>query len=131
MSDRRPVSLSAPRPATWIKTTPGGLYCEPGDFYIDPLHSVPRAVITHGHGDHARSGNGRVLATPGTIAIMRERYGEAAGGSMQPLGYGERVVAGDATVRFVPAGVGSDFARTVPSEARISPRGLMLSLIHI
>ena len=104
MSDRRPVSLSAPRPATWIKTTPGGLYCEPGDFYIDPLHSVPRAVITHGHGDHARSGNGRVLATPGTIAIMRERYGEAAGGSMQPLGYGESVVIGGVTVRFAPAG---------------------------
>ena len=104
MSDRRPVSLSAPRPATWIKTTPGGLYCEPGDFYIDPLHSVPRAVITHGHGDHAHSGNGRVLATPGTIAIMRERYGEAAGGSMQPLGYGESVVIGGVTVRFAPAG---------------------------
>src|SRR5215472_7402733 len=64
------------RPETWIKTTPAGLYCEPGDFHIDPLTPVPRAVITHGHADHARPGNERVLATPGTIAIMRLRYGE-------------------------------------------------------
>ena len=96
--------MSAPRPEIWIKTTSAGLYCQPGDFYIDPLRSVPRAVITHGHGDHARPGNDRVLATTGTIAIMRERYGEAAGGSLQPLAYGEIVAAGDVTVRLMPAG---------------------------
>ena len=95
---------AALRPETWIKTTPAGLYCLPGDFYIDPLRPVARAVITHGHGDHARPGNDRVLATPGTIAIMQERYGEAAGGSLQPLRYGEAVTAGGVTVRLVPAG---------------------------
>jgi len=92
------------RPETWIKTTPAGLYCEPGDFHIDPLTPVPRAVITHGHADHARPGNERVLATPGTIAIMRLRYGELAGGSLQPLDYGETVTSGDVAVRLVPAG---------------------------
>ena len=51
------MPIAAPRPETWIRTTPAGLYCEPGDFYIDPLRPVPRAVITHGHGDHARPGN--------------------------------------------------------------------------
>ena len=66
---------SAFRPETWIKTTPAGLYCEPGDFYIDPMAPVSRAVITHGHGDHARPDNERVLATSGTIAIMQARYG--------------------------------------------------------
>jgi len=96
--------IAAPRPETWIRTSSAGLYCEPGDFHIDPIHAVPRAVITHGHGDHARSGNERVLATPGTIAIMRARYGEAAGGSLQPLAYGETVAAGDVAVRLVPAG---------------------------
>jgi len=96
--------MPAPRPEIWIKTTSAGLYCEPGDFYIDPIRPVPCAVITHGHGDHARPGNERVLATPGTIAIMQERYGEAAGASLQPLAYGETVTAGDMTVRFVPAG---------------------------
>src|SRR6516165_2940032 len=96
--------MSAPRPEVWIKATSAGLYCEPGSFYIDPLRPVPRAVITHGHGDHARPGNDQVLATPGTIAIMRERYGEAAGGSLQALSYGETVISGDVTVRLVPAG---------------------------
>jgi putative mRNA 3-end processing factor len=96
--------MSAPRPETWIRKSSAGLYCEPGDFHIDPVRPVPRAVITHGHGDHARSGNERVLATPDTIAIMQERYGEAAGASLQPLAYGETVTAGDVTVRLAPAG---------------------------
>ena len=96
--------MSAPRPETWIRKSSAGLYCEPGDFHIDPVCPVPRAVITHGHGDHARSGNEQVLATPDTIAIMQERYGEAAGASLQPLAYGETVTAGDVTVRLAPAG---------------------------
>jgi putative mRNA 3-end processing factor len=96
--------MSAARPETWLKTTPAGLYCEPGGFHIDPLLPVSRAVITHGHGDHARSGNGQVLATPATIAIMRSRYGAAAGGSLQPLDYGGSVAIGGVTVRLLPAG---------------------------
>jgi putative mRNA 3-end processing factor len=96
--------LAVTRPETWIRPSSAGLYCEPGDFHIDPIRPVARAVITHGHGDHARSGNERVLATPATIAIMRERYGEAAGGSLQPLAYGETLSAGGVTVRLVPAG---------------------------
>jgi putative mRNA 3-end processing factor len=98
------MAFAAPRPESWIRTSSAGLYCEPGDFHIDPVRPVPRAVITHGHGDHARSGNDQVLATLGTIAIMRERYGEGAGGSLQPLAYGETLAVGDVTVRLVPAG---------------------------
>ncbi len=98
------MPIAAPRPETWIRTTSAGLYCEPGDFHIDPILPVARAVITHGHGDHARSGNERVLATSGTIAIMQARYGELAGGSLQPLAYGETVAIGEVAVRFLPAG---------------------------
>jgi putative mRNA 3-end processing factor len=98
------MAFAAPRPETWIRTSSAGLYCEPGNFHIDPARPVPRAVITHGHGDHARSGNEGVLATPGTIAIMQERYGEAAGRSLQTLGYGETLAVGDVTVRLMPAG---------------------------
>ena len=94
----------SPRPGNWIKITSAGIYCEPGDFHIDPVHPVSRAMITHGHGDHARPGNERVLATPGTIAIMQQRYGEAAGGALQPLAYGEMLAIDDLTVRLVPAG---------------------------
>jgi len=98
------MSFPAARPESWIKTTSAGLYCEPGDFYIDPILPVPRAVITHGHGDHARPGNERVLATQGTIAIMRLRYGDEAGGSLQAVNYREAVTSGGLDVRLVPAG---------------------------
>ena len=53
-----------------------GLYCPPGDFYIDPTSRVERAVITHGHADHARKGHGQVWATAQTLDIMALRYGD-------------------------------------------------------
>ena len=62
-------------PETWLKPTPAGLLVEPGGFYIDPSRAVDRAVITHGHSDHARGGHRHVLATPETLAIMRSRIG--------------------------------------------------------
>src|SRR5271166_2170215 len=96
--------IAAPRPETWIRTTPAGLYCEPGDFHVDPSRPTPRAIITHGHGDHARPGNSQVLATRETLAIMRGRYGDDAGTAMQPLTYGESLTVGEVKVRLVPAG---------------------------
>jgi putative mRNA 3-end processing factor len=96
--------ITAPPPESWLRVTSAGLYCQPGDFHIDPVRPVARAVITHGHGDHARPGNDAVLATPETIAIMRARYGELAGGALQSADYGERVALGDVVVTLVPAG---------------------------
>ena len=98
------MPIAASRPQSWLRPTPAGLYCEPGDFYIDPQHPVPRAVITHGHGDHARSGNGQVLATAETIAIMQTRYGQGAGGALHPLPYDENLTVGEVRVRLMPAG---------------------------
>ena len=95
---------AAPHPETWLRPTREGLYCEPGGFHIDPVVPVARAVVTHGHGDHARPGNAAVLATPETIAIMRHRYGADSGGSLQALGYGEALSLGEVRVRFAPAG---------------------------
>jgi putative mRNA 3-end processing factor len=92
------------RPETWLRSTPAGLYCEPGDFYIDPVEPVARAVITHGHGDHARPANGAVLATAETLAIMRQRFGDNAGGTLQETRYGEPVSLGNLSVTLVPAG---------------------------
>jgi putative mRNA 3-end processing factor len=95
----------APHPETWLRVTPKGLWCEPGDFYIDPPRAVPRAVITHGHSDHARPDHGAVLATPETLAIMRARMGEGrAGLSQQPLGLGKGVTIGGVGIRLAPAG---------------------------
>lgn len=92
----RPEQILCPRPE--------GLYCAAGDFFIDPVRSVPRAVITHGHADHARAGHGAVLATPQTLAIMAVRYGEAFADTTQAAAYGERVRIGEAQVRLAPAG---------------------------
>lgn len=90
--------------ASWLHPTEAGLFCATGDFYIDPQRPVDRAVITHGHSDHARSGHGAVLATAETIAIMRQRYGAECAGRFQPLGYGENLLVNGVGVRLVPAG---------------------------
>src|SRR5258706_10411253 len=82
---------------------PEGLYCPPGDFYIDPVRPVARAVITHGHADHARAGHGAVLATPATLDIMGERYGAGFAQAMQAAAYGEAVPPDDVEVTLVPA----------------------------
>jgi putative mRNA 3-end processing factor len=97
------MPIAAPQPDTWLKPTRAGLYCEPGDFWVDPSQPVTRAVVSHGHGDHARPGNGRVLATPETAAIMRSRYGEGAG-ELQTARYGETLSIGAVQVRLAPAG---------------------------
>src|SRR6185503_708634 len=75
-----------------------------GGFHIDPTGPVNRAIITHGHSDHARPGHGRVLATPETIAVIKARLGEDAAGSFHALPYGESVSIDGGTVRLVPAG---------------------------
>lgn len=74
----------------------------PGDFYIDPVRPVPRALITHGHGDHARSGHGAVMATQQTLDIMAIRYGEDFTGTRQAAEGVARI--GDVQVSFHPAG---------------------------
>jgi len=92
----RPHDLLAPEPA--------GLYCPRGDFHIDPVRPVPRALITHGHSDHARPGHGAVLATRETLDLMRLRYGEDFAGATQEIAYGEPLTLGDVGVSFHPAG---------------------------
>ena len=92
------------RPETLLCPRPEGLYCAPGDFFVDPTAPVARAVVTHGHADHARAGHGTVIATPQTLAIMAERYGADFAGSVQPLAYGESVSRDGIEVTLVPAG---------------------------
>ncbi|HUO22279.1 MAG TPA: ligase-associated DNA damage response exonuclease [Caulobacteraceae bacterium] len=92
------------KPEALICPRPDGLYCPPGDFYIDPVRPVTRAVITHGHSDHARAGHGAVYATPETLDIMAVRYGEDFAGQTQALAYGERITRDGVEVTLVPAG---------------------------
>lgn len=93
------------RPDHLLHPTPKGLYCPPGDFYIDPVRgAVDKAIITHGHADHARAGHGAVLATPATLDIMAARYGENFTDARQALEFGETVEINGVTVWFSPAG---------------------------
>ncbi len=92
------------RPEDVLLPTPAGVCCKLGGFHIDPTRPVDKAVITHGHSDHARAGNGAVLATQETLDLMRLRYGESFARSTQAIRYGETVALGGARVTLHPAG---------------------------
>jgi len=90
-----------PRLGSWIEPFPEGIYVRPADAWVDPSQPKERALVTHGHADHARGGHGRVWATPETLAIMGVRYGPQ---TECPVAYGESVRIGEVDVSFVPAG---------------------------
>ena len=89
--------------ASWIRAEPWGIHLVPVDCWIDPARPVERALITHGHADHARGGHGETIATPETLAIMGLRYNTRAG--VRPVAYGETVrLAGGVDATWLPAG---------------------------
>lgn len=90
-------------PFSWIRPEPWGIHIVPADAWVDPARAVPRALVTHGHADHARGGHGTTIATPETLAIMKLRYATSAGA--QPAAYGEEIaLGGEVTATYLPAG---------------------------
>ena len=89
------------RLGSWIEPFSDGIYVKPADAWIDPARPKARALVTHGHADHARGGHGAVWATPETLAIMESRYGPQPG---EPVACGEAFRLGEVELRFVPAG---------------------------
>ncbi len=85
-----------------VVARPEGLYCPPGDFYIDPWRPVDRAVITHAHSDHARWGNAHYLAQESSAPILRRRLG--ADINLQTLAYGEVIDHHGVRLSLHPAG---------------------------
>lgn len=81
--------------------TPQGLYCPAGDFHIDPMGRVPRALVTHGHSDHAAPGMGAYLCTDAALPVIRHRLGRIVA---EGIGFGVRRQIGGVTVSFHPAG---------------------------
>ncbi|MEZ5871635.1 MAG: ligase-associated DNA damage response exonuclease [Nitratireductor sp.] len=92
------------RPEELLHPTPAGLYCPPGDFYIDPVRPVARALVTHGHADHARAGHHAVMATAHTLSIMAIRYGEDFCTSRQIAEFRQPQFINGVSVTFFPAG---------------------------
>ena len=82
--------------------TPQGIYCPPADVYIDPVRKVSKALITHGHSDHARKGMGQYLCTDLAQPTLQHRLGPAA--KIETLGYGEKTTLNGVTISFHPAG---------------------------
>ncbi|MEK9773430.1 MAG: ligase-associated DNA damage response exonuclease [Opitutae bacterium] len=81
---------------------PEGLYCPAGNFYIDPRGQVERALITHAHSDHARSGHKSYLVSQACLPLLKLRLGEEI--IAEGICYGETRKIGDALVSFHPAG---------------------------
>src|ERR1700743_2643368 len=96
--------LPGMRPEELLCPTRAGLYSRRGGFHIDPVRQVERALITHGHSDHARAGHGAVLATQENLDMMRVRYGGNFAGSTQGIRYGETLKLGKVDVSFHAAG---------------------------
>lgn len=88
----------------WLEVRPEGLYCAPADAYIDAQRGVARAIVTHGHADHARPGHDEVWATPQTLKIMDSRYGQGTAQRPHPMEYGQETMIGPVKLRFAPAG---------------------------
>lgn len=94
-----------PQNTAWLTLKPQGLYCIPGQFFIDPLSPVAKAIITHAHGDHARTGHQNVLATPETLMIMKVRYQERMAATIiQPIEYFKEININGVLVSLLPAG---------------------------
>ncbi|WP_082938293.1 ligase-associated DNA damage response exonuclease [Mitsuaria sp. 7] len=96
------ADAGAPAAGDLVVARPEGLYCPPGDFYIDPWRPVDRAVITHGHSDHARVGHAHYLAQHDSAAILRRRLGDDI--TLQTLAYGEAIVHHGVRLSLHPAG---------------------------
>lgn len=94
--------LAGMRPSNLIVSTPNGLYCPAGDFYVDPWRPVDRAIITHAHSDHARAGHRHYLAASPGAGVLRARLGDDL--PLQTLPYGETLVHHGVRVSFHPAG---------------------------
>jgi len=108
--------VNSSSPSRLVEATPRGLYCAKGDFYIDPSRRVARALITHAHSDHARTGMAAYLTAESGVNVLRERIGLDA--PVAGIAFGERRMIGDVSVSFHPAGhlLGS-------SQIRVEHRG--------
>jgi putative mRNA 3-end processing factor len=99
-------------PFSWIRPEPWGVHVVPADCWIDPGRAVDRALVTHGHADHARGGHGETIATPATLAIMELRYRTGAEDGLgeiahtaTPAEYGETIrLPGGVDATYIPAG---------------------------
>jgi len=81
--------------------TDRGIYCPQADVYIDPWRPVERALVTHGHSDHARWGHKYYLATESAGPVIKYRLGDI---NLQTVKYGSTTTINGVKFSFHPAG---------------------------
>ena len=78
-----------------------GLYCPKADVYLDPWKPVKKAILTHGHADHARWGSSSYLCTPTAAPVIKYRLGDI---NLETLPFGEEKLINGVSFLFHPAG---------------------------
>lgn len=86
-----------------LNFTDKGICCPRAGVYIDPWKPVEKAIVTHGHSDHAYAGHQHYLCTDEAMPVIRHRlYLQEP--SIQTLPYGEELVINGVRFSFHPAG---------------------------
>ena len=85
-----------------LQLNENGLWCKAGNFYIDPIKKVDKAIITHAHGDHARKGMGSYLSSVEGLFPLKQRIGTSA--VIQTLPFGKKTTINGVTISLHPAG---------------------------
>jgi putative mRNA 3-end processing factor len=78
-----------------------GLYCPKADVYLDPWKPVKKAILSHGHADHARWGSASYLCTPTAAPVIKYRLGDI---NLETLPFGEEKLINGVSFSFHPAG---------------------------
>jgi len=122
-----------------LEFTTKGIFCEKGNFYIDPTGRVDYALVTHAHSDHAKKGSKHYLAHKHTVAILKLRLGAKI--IAQGVEYGENVNINGVKVTFYPSGhvIGSAQIRVtdgfetwvVAGDYKLEPDGITTQFEHI
>ena len=85
-----------------LQFTDRGIYCKQAGIYIDPWKPVDKALITHGHADHARYGHKHYLCHHHCKPILKLRLG--SGIDVQAVAYNKPLKVNGVNISFHPAG---------------------------
>lgn len=85
-----------------LQFTDKGIFCAQAGVYLDPWKPVERAIISHGHSDHAYIGHKHYLSTVDAMPVIKHRL--YLQDNIETLPYGEPIVINGVQFSFHPAG---------------------------
>ena len=84
-----------------LEFTDKGIYCPLADVFLDPWRPVAKALISHGHSDHARPGSTNYITAQANVPILKHRLGPI---DVRGLNWGETLTVNGVQFSFHPAG---------------------------